>query len=61
MARRAALDTLMEINSHGAYANIALSRVLSERELSDADRRFATELVYGTVKAGKTIDWMLER
>lgn len=61
MARRAALDTLMEINSHGAYANIALSRVLSERELSDADRRFATELVYGTIKAGKTIDWMLER
>lgn len=58
-AREVALKIIGEVNEQGAYANIALARELGRRPLSDQDRRFVTELVYGTVKAGATLDWLL--
>lgn len=58
-AREVALKIIGEVNEGGAYANIALARELGRRPLSDQDRRFVTELVYGTVKAGATLDWLL--
>jgi 16S rRNA (cytosine967-C5)-methyltransferase len=58
-AREVALKVINEINVNQAYANIALARELGHRNLSNQDRRFATELVYGTVKAGATLDWIL--
>ncbi|QDR80674.1 16S rRNA (cytosine(967)-C(5))-methyltransferase RsmB [Sporomusa termitida] len=62
-AREIALKVINDIETNGAYANIALNREinrqLSQGQLSDQDRRFITELVYGTVKAGATLDWML--
>lgn len=58
-AREVALKIIGEVDGGGAYANIALARELSRQRLSDQDRRFVTELVYGTVKAGETLDWLL--
>ncbi|HWQ61126.1 MAG TPA: transcription antitermination factor NusB, partial [Negativicutes bacterium] len=58
-AREVALKIIGEVSEGGAYANIALARELGRRPLSDQDRRFVTELVYGTVKAGATLDWLL--
>ncbi|MBP2646348.1 MAG: rsmB, partial [Firmicutes bacterium] len=58
-AREVALDIIGEVVTEGAYANIALARKLTRQRLGDQDRRFVTELVYGTVKAGHTIDWIL--
>jgi 16S rRNA (cytosine967-C5)-methyltransferase len=62
-AREIALKILNDIETNGAYANIALTREINRQlslgQLSDQDRRFITELVYGTVKAGATLDWML--
>ena len=62
-AREVALKVINEVESKGAYANIALAheinRRISQGQLSDQDRRFITELVYGTVKAGATLDWIL--
>lgn len=58
-ARDVALKIINEVSEQGAYANIALARELGRRPLSDQDRRFVTELVYGTVKAGATLDWLL--
>lgn len=58
-AREFALKIITEIENKGAYANIALARELNRHKLSDQDRRFATELVYGVVKAGATLDWIL--
>lgn len=62
-AREVALKIINDIETNGAYANLALTRELnrqlSQGPLSDQDRRFITELVYGTVKAGATLDWML--
>ena len=58
-ARSLALQVLHDVFISGAYANIALSKRLNESKLSPLDRRFATELVYGTIKASGTLDWIL--
>ncbi|WP_346354546.1 16S rRNA (cytosine(967)-C(5))-methyltransferase RsmB [Azotosporobacter soli] len=58
-AREIALRIINEVQNNGAYANIALAKELTRHSLQDQDRRFVTELVYGTVKAGETLDWML--
>ena len=60
-AREIAIKILNEVHEEGAYANVALARHLRKAELSDKDRRFVTELVYGAVKAGDTLDWILRR
>ena len=60
-AREAALKGLRAIHQDGAYANVAMAQILRQEKLSDADRRLATELVYGVTKAGDTIDWMVSR
>ncbi len=62
-AREIALKILNTVENNGAYANIALAQELNRQahqgQLADQDRRFITELVYGTVKTGATLDWML--
>ncbi len=58
-AREMALKALHDVNAKGAYANVALVRAFSGVSLSNIDRRFVTELVYGAVKAGGTLDWIL--
>ena len=58
-AREFALKVITEIETKAAYANIALQRELKKYTLSDLDRRFATELVYGVVKQGEVLDWIL--
>ena len=60
--REIALKIINDINANSAYANISLDRELKKyNDISDQDRRFITEIVYGTIKAGKTIDWILEK
>lgn len=59
-ARELALKILSEIYSKNAYANIVLAKEINNRYLEDQDRRFVTELVYGTVKTGETLDWILK-
>lgn len=58
-ARGLALQVLQDVFSGGAYANLSLAKHLAKSELSQLDRRFATELVYGAVRACGTLDWML--
>ena len=58
-ARELALQILQEVFTGGAYANLSLSKHLNSAKLSPVDRRFVTELVYGTTKACGTLDWML--
>ena len=59
--RNLAVRVLGEVHEEGAYANVALARNLRKAQLTDVDRRFLTELVYGAVKAGGTLDWMIRR
>ena len=60
-ARGAAALLVRMVLEDGAYTNIALNQYLRGSSLGDLDRRLATELVYGTVKACGTLDWYLEQ
>lgn len=57
--REVALKIINEVVNNNAYANIALAREINRSKLTDQDRRFITELVYGTIKAKATLDWMI--
>ncbi len=59
--RLGALLILNSIFIEGAYANLALSKALSGSPMDKRDKALTTELVYGTVKAKGTIDWLLTK
>ena len=58
-ARLVAAELLEEIYVGKAYANIALQKTINRLQLVPVERRFLTELVYGTVKFTNTLDWIL--
>ena len=60
-ARRTAVEALVRIDRDGAYANLVLPKVLAESGLSERDRAFATELVYGTTRQRRACDWFVDR
>ena len=60
-ARETAMKVLYAVHENGAYANVALTEALRKARLGDLERRLATELVYGAVKAGDTLDWMIRQ
>ena len=59
--REAALQVLLQVWYEKAYTPIALNRVLRSAGLEEQDRRFATELANGAVKAKGTLDFLLEK
>ena len=60
-ARETAMKILYAVHENGAYANIALIENFRKVQLDDLSRRFVTELVYGAVKAGDTLDWIIRQ
>ncbi|MEY4130579.1 MAG: hypothetical protein RLZZ31_703 [Actinomycetota bacterium] len=60
-SRRLAADALQRIENEGAYANIALGAMLAKSELDQRDRAFVTELVYGTTRMRRALDWIVDR
>ncbi len=60
-ARRVAFNVLRRIEADGAYANLALGPALESSGLSPADRRFVTELVYGTTRMRRACDALVDR
>lgn len=59
--REMALQILLDVKEKNAFANIVLANFLRKKNLNDVQRRFLTELVYGVVKAGDTLDFFIER
>ncbi|MEO0984285.1 MAG: 16S rRNA (cytosine(967)-C(5))-methyltransferase [Cyanobacteria bacterium J06639_14] len=59
-ARKLAFDALKDID-RGGYADVVLHRLLHQRSLSDRDRQFATELVYGIVRRQRTLDALVDQ
>ncbi|MES1021571.1 16S rRNA (cytosine(967)-C(5))-methyltransferase [Gloeocapsa sp. BRSZ] len=45
----------------GAYADVALDRVLRQTDLSSVDRRLVTELVYGSVRRQRSLDALIDQ
>ncbi len=60
-SRRLAIDALVRIESGGAYANLVLGPMLEASTLSAEDRRFVTELVYGTTRMKRACDHLVDR
>jgi 16S rRNA (cytosine967-C5)-methyltransferase len=58
-ARRAAFDTLVAVTARGAYGNLVLPRMLTDRQITGRDAALATELGYGTLRARGTLDAVL--
>jgi 16S rRNA (cytosine967-C5)-methyltransferase len=59
-SRLVALDALVRIED-GAFAHVVVPAMLAQSDLSDRDRAFATELVYGSVRAQRRLDDLLAR
>jgi 16S rRNA (cytosine967-C5)-methyltransferase len=58
--RQVAFIALKEVHK-GAYADVALDRVLQKFKLPDNDRRLMTELVYGSVRRQRTLDAIIDQ
>lgn len=58
-SRKIIKDILDSIFYKGAYSNIELNKRLNESDLNDKDKGLVTEVVYGTVKYKKTIDYII--
>lgn len=60
-ARAVALRVLERIEHDGAYANLVLGPTLDRSALSPVDRRFVTDLVYGTTRMRRACDVYIDR
>ncbi len=58
-AREAALRSLVRIEKEGRYSNLETDLTLKKKNLSDADGRLYTRLVYGVVERKITLDYIL--
>ena len=57
--RSIALQSLIDICKKDAYSNIVVSQTIKRYRFDDRDRRFYTELVYGTVRYLNYLDWIM--
>jgi 16S rRNA (cytosine967-C5)-methyltransferase len=60
-ARQVAYRCLQRIDHEGAYANLLLQSELGRSKLSERDRGFVTELVYGTTRMRRACDALIDR
>ncbi len=60
-ARQVAYRCLQRIDHDGAYANLLLQSELGRSRLSERDRGFVTELVYGTTRMRRACDALIDR
>jgi len=58
-ARAAAARVLVRVQVDEAFADLALEAELARRPLSPRDAALATELVYGTLRWQRYLDWIL--
>ena len=60
-ARQVAYDALLRIDHDGAYANLLLPSMLGRSKLSEQDRRFVTDLVYGSTRMRRACEALVAR
>jgi 16S rRNA (cytosine967-C5)-methyltransferase len=58
-ARAVAAHALERVARDGAFADLALDAALARRPLATRDTALATELVYGTLRWQRYLDWVL--
>jgi 16S rRNA (cytosine967-C5)-methyltransferase len=60
-ARSVAIEAIYQVNEKGGFSNIVLSRLMDKVKLDHRERPLATELVYGTIRWQKKLDWIIEQ
>jgi len=60
-SRKVAFDTLKRIDHQGAFANLVLDAELKRSDLDPQDRRFVTQMVYGTTRMRRACDFLVDR
>ncbi|MFD1393604.1 16S rRNA (cytosine(967)-C(5))-methyltransferase RsmB [Lacticaseibacillus jixianensis] len=58
--RTLAVKILTRVATQGSYANLALDAELKKNQLEDRDAALATNLVYGVIQHGLTLDYYLK-
>lgn len=61
LIRDVALKGIYSIFEDGAYSNITVNKLLKGTNYSSLERRFITELVYGTVRHKNTLEWIRDQ
>jgi 16S rRNA (cytosine967-C5)-methyltransferase len=59
--RNAAVIALYDVLENNAFANLAINKVLKGSVFSSLERRFVTEIVYGTIKRKNTLEWIRDK
>jgi len=57
--RNTAVQIIYNVIEKGAYANLELDKVLKRTALPSGDRKMLTEMVNGTIRMLKHLDWVL--
>jgi len=60
-SRQVAYEALKRIDHQGAFANLVLDGELRRSDLDEQDRRFVTQLVYGTTRMRRACDFLVDR
>lgn len=60
-ARELALHILMKFQNEDAFSNILINAELNKSELSDLDKSFVTQLVYGVITNKIAIDYIIKK
>lgn len=60
-ARRVAIEAMERIDAGGAYANLVVPELLKRSDLAPEDRRFVTELAYGSTRMRRACDHLVDR
>lgn len=59
--RRLAIEAVRRVDEEGAYANLLVPRLLDASDLDERDRNLVTELVYGSTRMRRSVDWLVDR
>ena len=61
VAREIAIQCLYRIDETNGFANIILPNLLEGRSLDQRDKNLITEIVYGTTRMRRSLDWVIDR
>ena len=59
--RRLAIEAIERVEKDGAFANLVLPSVLDDSGLEERDRALVTELVYGSTRMKRALDYLVDR
>ncbi|HJM97255.1 MAG TPA: transcription antitermination factor NusB [Acidimicrobiales bacterium] len=59
--RKVAIQCVLRIEESQSYANIIVPTIISSTSLGIRDRKLVTEIVYGSTRMKKALDWAFDR